>query len=112
MWPRHPSPVARQCAPPLCTTGMGFEMVSGCAPQVVSSFDGGVAAAALTGGGAARSRQLAAAVRLEAAAVEQAFGDVKAADAHLAAAEAALGMYVQLTGENFQNIGNSILDEL
>lgn len=66
--------------------------------QVVSAFDGGDAAAQLAAGDATLQRRLAAAARLEAAAVEQAYGDVKAAEAHLTAAETALGMSFEMTG--------------
>lgn len=65
----------------------------------MASFDGGGGAARLAGGDPALQRHLAAAARLEAAAVEQAYGDVKAAETHLAAAEAALGLSMELTGE-------------
>lgn len=70
--------------------------------QVVGSFDGGDAAARLAGGNVALGSKLAAAARLEAAAVEQAYGDVKAAEAHLTAAEGALGLSLKLTGAAFQ----------
>jgi hypothetical protein len=69
-----------------------------CAPQVVDSFDG-AGAGRLAGGDPTLQRHLAAAARLEAAAVEQAYGDVRAAESHLAAAEAALGLSMELTGD-------------
>ena len=65
---------------------------------MVAAFDGGPGAETLSGGDASVARRLAAAVRLEAAALEQAYGDVAAAEAHLKAAEAALGTEATLTG--------------
>jgi hypothetical protein len=67
--------------------------------QVVADFDAGGGAARLAGGDPTLQRHLAAAAHLEAAAVEQAYGDVKAAETHLAAAEVALGLSMELTGE-------------
>ena len=75
--------------------------------QVVADFDGGGAAERLAGGDPTLQRHLAAAARLEAAAVEQAYGDVRAAETHLAAAEAALGLSMELTGD-FVAIGPDI----
>lgn len=60
----------------------------------------GQEASAPAGSPAGRAR-LAAAARLEAAAVEQAYGDVAASKVHLAAAEAALGLTVCITGAQF-----------
>jgi len=66
--------------------------------QVVATFDGEGAGAALAGGDAALQKRLATLARLEAATVEQAYGAVKGAEAHLRAAEAALGFEAELTG--------------
>ncbi len=66
--------------------------------QVVATFDGEGAGATLAGGDAALQKRLATLARLEAATVEQAYGAVKDAEEHLRAAEAALGLEVELTG--------------
>lgn len=84
-----------------------FDILPSYLLQTVSSFDGGGAAARLAGGNPTLQRHLAAAARLEAAAVEQAYGDVRAAETHLAAAEAALGLSMELTGE-FVAIGQEL----
>lgn len=66
--------------------------------QVVADIDGGAAGAALTSGNSGLAKRLAAAARLEAATVEQTYGAIKSAEAHLKQAEAALGLDVELTG--------------
>lgn len=66
--------------------------------QVVATFDGEGAGATLAGGDAALQKRLATLARLEAVTVEQAYGAVKDAEEHLRAAEAALGLEVELTG--------------